>query len=167
MEELMSVKSKFAIALLLLLVIGLPMLVKGPDGRPMMTVNDWLPDGSSLAATEGKAVAAMSSLKALVDVGSPAVSASSQQQRDSHSGMLAADVTGTDGASRAVTTGKMYKWQDDKGRWHFSSQPPPDGRPVSVENLPNVENVMEAPVRERENNSTIRLPAGFGFGGDG
>jgi hypothetical protein len=160
----MSVKSKFAIALLLLLAIGLPMLIKGPDGRPMMTVNDWLPDMSTLAATEGKAVAAMNSLQSMVAPDQLADSTPAQQQA---SGQLAVDVTKADAGSRAVSAGKMYKWQDGNGRWHFSSERPVDGQSVSVENLPDVKNVMEAPVKERDKSSTMNLPGGFSFGGGG
>ena len=58
----------------------------------------------------------------------------------------------------------MYKWQDEQGRWHFSNQKPVTTTQVSMEQLPEVENVMEAPVNKGDNSSSIRLPGGFDLG---
>ena len=38
---------------LLVLGLGLPMYMKGPDGKPMMTLDDWLPSGVSMDSVKG------------------------------------------------------------------------------------------------------------------
>jgi hypothetical protein len=79
-----------------------------------------------------------------------------------------------DSASKAVadspvnlssSSGKMYKWQDENGRWHFSTQKPANQQQISIEALPEVENLMQPPVNEEENSSTIGLP-GIGDAGE-
>ena len=126
----MNLYTKSLLFVLVLLALVAPLFIKGPDGRPMMTLDDWLPDTGGLF--EGGV------------------------ELPSGGEMLKAD---TPGAS--IGQGKMYKWQDEQGRWHFSSEKPEGGVAVSVEELPDIENVMEAPVKESDNNSSISLPGGF------
>jgi hypothetical protein len=116
--------SKLLLALLLLGGFVLPMLITGPDGRPLMTPQDWLPDlGQSKAELQGQLTA-----------------------NDYQAERLAA------------STGKMYKWQDDKGQWHFSEQKPSDAVIIAVEQLPDVENVMDSPSDNTSGSSNIGFP---------
>lgn len=146
----MSFKSKGAVALLVIIALGLPLLIKGPDGRPIMTIDDWIPDVPS-DVLQPLASGFSSSDRAAADAptafGSP-------DQHDDAKGFNAAPVMGK----------KMYKWQDDQGRWHFSNEKPENGELVSEEALPEVENVMEAPVKK--GGGGFVLPGGFSFGAD-
>ena len=119
----MSFKMKFTLVLFVLLTLGLTLLMTGPDGRPLMSLDDWVPDTSQLPALPESAPTTLS-----------------------------------------ASSGKMYKWQDEKGRWHFSYQKPAAMTRVSVEELPEVENVIEAPVNKGDNSSSIRFPGGFNLG---
>lgn len=51
----------------------------------------------------------------------------------------------------------VYKWQDEQGRWHFSSeQPAPaDGAQVERKHLPELENVIPPPSGQRAGSSKI------------
>lgn len=122
----MSMKS-FMRLLLILLVLGalLPLFIRGPDGRPIMSFADWVPNWGASTPS-----ATLSS-----DADAPA--------------RLSSD------------SGKMYKWQDAQGRWHFSEEKPLDQSTAAVESLPDVQNVMDAPVAGRSNSSTIALPEGL------
>lgn len=158
----MNVKHKCTLVLFIVLALGLPMLLKGPDGRPLMTPDDWLPDLSGLA---GQADAASSSLQSLVTT---AVADKPVPPQAEPAG-AAAVPTAALNPVRVAGGGagkKLYKWQDEAGRWHFSNEQPRHAGQVSVEDLPDVENVMEAPVSEGAKRNTISLPGGFGLGGN-
>lgn len=147
----MSFKIKFTLGLFIVLTLVFPLFLKGPDGRPLMTISDWIPDVGGFGLYEVKSVIDISASQ---QVAEPVLTAESQ-------GKL-----GTIAPKRQTGgAGKMYKWQDEQGRWHFSSEQPAQAHRVSVEDLPSVENVMEAPVRDDKNRS-ISLPGGFGFGGN-
>ncbi len=156
----MNSKIKSMLVLLVLMVMGLPLLMKGPDGKPIMTWRDWLPDTSSIPVDKA-------SINQVVDqlqhISAPAETAGgSMPKLESDTGGVTTLQTPT---SFSTGSGKMYKWQDEKGRWHFSNQKPMAASQVSMEELPEVENVMEAPVNKGDNSSSIRLPGGFGLGG--
>jgi len=116
---------KFLLLLLVVLGLGLPMFLKGPDGRPIMTISDWLPETESLRRSVRKLQSTTASL--IPD---------------------AAVVTGSaTGLSRTTLgNGEMYKWQDEHGGWHFSNQKPQIESQLSVEQLPEVKNLISAPV---------------------
>ena len=44
---------------------------------------------------------------------------------------------------RSSTT--LYKWQDEKGRWHVEDSPPPAGTPFEVLDYRHDANLMPAP----------------------
>lgn len=158
----MSFKSKFVIMLLLLLALGLPMLIKGPDGRPIMTVNDWVPELDKLVIDTHAVSDTVESLQsAAKGIGSDRITASAvSADQSAQQGLTEADPNRLSRGS-----GKMYKWQDDSGQWHFSSEKPKTSQQASIEDLPDVENVMEPPVTEDNKSSTIGLPDVFGLGG--
>jgi hypothetical protein len=144
----MSFKSKFTIAFMIVLIIGMPMLLKGPDGRPIMSLDDWVPDIPDVSIPQ-PSLESVDSLTSMIE----------RESDDETS------VAEPEPVVPAVVGNKMYKWQDKNGRWHFSSEKPTDQQQVSVEKLPDVENVMEAPVTQDKKSSTISLPGGFGLSG--
>lgn len=89
---------KLLIKLLFVLVIGAviaPLFIKGPDGQPLMKVTDLVP-AEIIPANLAE------SLNALTG---------------SSSGSHQTPPAGT-------TNGSIYRWQDDKGQWHYSDIPP-------------------------------------------
>lgn len=84
---------KLLIGILIIACIA-PLFIKGPDGEPVMTLDDWsisLPDSVTDLFEDGLPTSALS----------PA---------------------GDDAPEPTTTT--VYKWQDEEGQWHFSNTPP-------------------------------------------
>lgn len=123
----MGFKTKWLLAVVVIIGIIMPMVIKGPDGEPVMDLSDWLPGA----------------------VNDSVQSVSEQFEGEERPVVL---------SSRS---GKMYKWQDEKGVWHFSAEKPVDDQNADIEQLPEVQNVMDAPVESDNDSSTIRLPGGF------
>ena len=130
----MSAYTKLLMLVFITILLVLPMIIKGPDGRPIMTLEDWIPDWHIAPASSNLAVSN----------GSDGLEISDGAQ----SGSL-------------LPANKMYKWQDERGRWHYSNEKPKAGVSATVEDLPQVENVIDAPVTQGDNSSTIRLPGGL------
>lgn len=148
---------KFLAVILLVFAVVIPMFLKGSDGKPLMSLRDWLPGSDRLI---GWAREMGSSIERVVG---------DEDRQESRPGADAGAGQAQSGAdvqnaptSLAPETGKMYKWQDEQGRWHFSSEKPGDHRSVSIENLPEIKNVMETPVEADSDDSMIKLP---GLGG--
>jgi hypothetical protein len=93
------------ILLLLALALAAPMIISGPDGKPIMTVDDWTPDSNMLATVK--------------QIGSKAIQAIEELTNIS---------LGDNVDSRNI----MHKWQDSGGLWHFSDSIPEDSH---VKNL--------------------------------
>ena len=51
----------------------------------------------------------------------------------------------------------VYKWQDEQGRWHFSSEQPADVDRVEREHLPELENVIPPPSDQGAGSSKINF----------
>ena len=87
------------LCLLALLAAGAaPFFLKGPDGRPLMTLDELMPDAST----------------ALDDLERTARDAAERfGDEDDHHGEAASD-------GGAV----VHRWQDENGVWHFSSEAP-------------------------------------------
>jgi Domain of unknown function (DUF4124) len=166
---------KTYIKILLLVVVvfalALPMLMTGADGRPVMGLSDWLPDSAGWKRITGRV---SSLLGQGGDHFDQSVEQLSQQQKSGSSGSVKSNAV--EDARRVAdyansptvlssSSGKMYKWQDERGKWHFSSEKPTEATQVSLEHLPEVENVMEAPVNTGDNSSTIGFPS-FDNAGD-
>ncbi|MBR9805248.1 DUF4124 domain-containing protein [bacterium] len=96
---------KFIVAAVILGGV-LPLLMRGQDGEPVMTVDDWVPDTSKI--TDGLAEAADDAGDAIESVRDalPAVAGTSLAQNSS-----VGEVSGGD---------TIYRWQDEHGVWHFS-----------------------------------------------
>jgi hypothetical protein len=108
--------------LLVLLLIGLllPMWLKDPHGQPIMTPADWTRLPERVAELMGQA------------------------------GRLVEQIPGPEGGesllpgSDSPASTEYYRWQDEKGVWHFSDQPPPGSESEpQAEQLPDVANRME------------------------
>ena len=119
---------KYVRIFLPLLIIGFiaPMLMPGPDGKPIMTIKDWLPDSSTLSNIQKKIIATVNKTSEVVD------------------------------AAPIIVTPKkqMYKWQDKKGGWHFTDNihqvPEYALAQLEKQTVPKVVNTMAAPVVEEE-----------------
>ncbi len=151
---------KWVLVFVVILAVVVPMVLKGPDGRPIMSLNDWMPASGNLVdqlkdvSDQAREHVGLANDQFPVQDGDASVDKSlSSQQLEQSPTVLSS------------SSGKMYKWQDENGKWHFSSQKPMATSGVSVENLPDVENVIDAPVTEGEKSSTIGVP-GLGDAGD-
>ena len=109
--------------LLILLVLGavVPLWLKDPAGRPVMVVEDWLRMPAQLDGLLAKARRALQTLAA---------------------GLESADAV--DAGQQPESDAQYYRWQDERGRWHFSDQPPPDGSAAQLAELPQVRNSLSA-----------------------
>ncbi len=142
----MKIQHKFMLLMLVIMAFGLPMLMKGPDGKPIMTVGDWLPDKDFFDKSVSK----------IKSVSKDVVETATANDGETKQGPLATEDSPTVLAS---SSGKMYKWQDDKGRWHFSNEKPQVKTQVHVEDLPEVKNLLPAPVARQGSSSTIAAPS--------
>ncbi len=90
--------------MIFILVLGLagPFIMKGPDGRPLMTWQDLMPDFSSM---KRKASGVLSDVNETVG----GLSGSSSESEN----------PGDFGKTR------VYRWQDANGNWQYSDTPPP------------------------------------------
>ena len=101
---------KLLIGLLIIACI-LPLFIKGPDGKPIMTLDDWkLEVPTSLS---GLADDAMQEL-------------------------------GPEVGQEVKEPATVYKWQDEKGQWHFSNQPPDVPEGAEEMELTGDINIMDA-----------------------
>lgn len=134
-------------------VVVLPMMIKGGDGKPIMSPEDWFPNGERLIGwvREWK-------------IGADRLFGSSENNNSGAGGQQGVD-DALDPLKDAPTSlspesGKMYKWQDKNGKWHFSSEKPTHRDSVTMESLPDVKNVMEPPVGGGSDDSMIAPTAG-------
>lgn len=143
---------------LLVFAVILPLFIKGGDGRAVMSLQDWIPGGDRLVRWVKET---------FTDVRSQLTEGGENGPGNGESGGGgAADngISSLENAPRSLSpdSGKMYKWQDENGRWHFSSEKPAQYDRVTLENLPDVKNVMEAPVDPDSDDSIMGFP---GLGG--
>jgi hypothetical protein len=134
----MTLFMKLLLMLVLIFAVLLPMMIKGPNGQPIMALEDWLPDSYTLLANLPL------SLTEVVQLGSDEPASRTATQADA--------------IKLSANSGQIYKWQDQQGRWHFSSEKPVLDVNAQLEQLPELENVMEAPVNEGDNSSSLSLP---------
>ena len=110
------------LALLLVVALVLPLWLRGPDGKPLMEMTDWVgmpPQLSQLGAQLGDRLWALAQdIPALISL---------EPTED-----------------LAVPAQEFYRWQDQRGVWHFSDSPPPHRRDLTAEVLPQLSNSMDA-----------------------
>jgi hypothetical protein len=106
--------------LLLVMALILPLWLKGPDGKPLMEIDEWTTLPAEIAGSASELVDKLG---------------------------LASVLPADDAVSNpaAAPSGQYYRWQDAEGQWHFSDQPPEQPEPTLVaEKLPEVQNSMGA-----------------------
>lgn len=143
---------KWLAVFVVIAVVLVPMLLKGPNGESVMRLSDWLPEGVDLDKFIRQPE------PAAVPAGTPATAAADNS-------MLSGEQLQDSPTRFSSGSGKMYKWQDDKGSWHFSSQKPVGEESVMVDSLPDIKNVMQPTVTAGSKSSTIGLP-GIGDAGE-
>lgn len=115
---------KFMIFILVLGLAG-PFIMKGPDGRPLMDLRDFIPDFSSM---KRKATGMINDVNNTV--GDLSEGGSSE-------------AIGDFGKTR------VYRWQDENGQWQYSDTPPPSQNAEKLLINPNV-NIVESTKIERQ-----------------
>jgi hypothetical protein len=100
-----------------ILIIGFvaPMITPGPDGEPLMTWRDWVPDKSSL-------VKLLSFLEGTVEVIDPGGSLSSSVD--------------------LFEKQQIYQWQDEQGHWYFTDNPESAAAHAISKPMPKFKNFM-------------------------
>lgn len=150
---MMKLYIKILLVLVVLFAVVLPLLIKGADDKPIMSGGDWFPNGDRLIGLVrelGQRVGHLMGDEESAAVGSGGTDDPSAGTQP---------VTLSDApTSFKPESGKMYKWQDEQGRWHFSSDKPSDQSTASIEALPDVKNVMDTPVDEEAEESMMGLP---------
>ena len=134
----LSTKILSGVVLLLLLALLAPLFLKGSDGKPIK-LSDWVPNKDRMLGMARQAA------KAGDELATDSMQSLGQLTDTAGSSSMQAEVEAAPDTLKA-SSGKMYKWQDENGRWHFSSQKPMETGNVALEDLPDVENVMDAPV---------------------
>lgn len=133
------------------LVLGLaaPFFIKGPNGQPIFSLQDFKPD---LAEEGRKAKALMEEAKQQVNAGGAKLKASLGQDEDSNA---------------PAVSRTLYKWQDENGTWHYS-QTPPAGQVSETLTVSTNTNIIQAqalpepePVEQtaQQKNKAIDLPS--------
>lgn len=121
-------KWRTVLLLLLLLVLVLPLWLRDPAGRPIMTVADWLETPEWLTS-------AVSAARDVIN---------SPVQPDAPTSGPAAD-------SPAAPGDSYFRWQDEGGVWHFSDQAPAHlAEQLEPEPLPEPANRIGAPPKSAE-----------------
>lgn len=132
----MKIRHKMMFLSLLGLLV-LPMFIVGPNGKPLMSVDDWLPGDISASGVGKKLIKTWNKASDSVQHGT--------------------------GLDLSVDTPKLYKWKDASGHWQFSNEPPPaDVTQVQVQDMPQMGNVMQ-PVTPREQLDADGGGSGPGF----
>lgn len=157
---------KWMLIFVVIFAVAIPMLLKGPDGRPIMSIGDWLPAAADLGQLANRVKSGVGGEQSGQQVGGEQPNTGHRPSAaENNLQTLSRQQLADSPAQLSSTSGKMYKWQDKNGRWHFSSQKPLNQQKVQVQDLPDVENVIDAPVTGGDNSSTIGLPD-FGDAGD-
>jgi len=135
---------KFFIFLALLACTG-PFFIDGPDGKPMLTLENFTGDFSDLS---------------FGDLGFGDIGDSIQGSMTKGTDLTAlADRLPT--PSSAADTIRIYKWQDDDGVWQFASEPPADVAAALVEigsvNILPALASADAPAQD-DNSTTPAIP---------
>jgi hypothetical protein len=108
-------------------VLAIPLFIMGPNGKPVMSVDDWVPDMSGVERV-------INTAKNVAQNGDLASAGGIQAIGES--------ITATAAPEKPK---KLYKWKDKNGVWQFSNTPPPaDVKNAYEQDLPKMNNVMQA-----------------------
>ena len=161
----MKFYTKLLLGIVVLFGAIVPLFLKGPDGQPLMRVSDWLPGGDRLLGKVREVGDKVREVGASLPDAATTITGKATPSDDGAAPGQTAEKAGSAPGSLAADSGKMYKWQDEEGHWHFSTQKPGGVGNASVEALPEVKNVMDAPVEKASDDSMMGLP-GLGNAGD-
>ena len=120
---------------LIFIVFVFPMIMKGPDGKPIMSPGDWLPDKNTLTKLQSQ-VAKMINKTSELATGEKLIV---QPKKE------------------------LFKWQDEKGNWHFTDNihlvPDYAKAQFETEQMPQVVNTMAAPVIKKDSGGATQGPS--------
>ena len=114
--------------LALMAMLAVPMFIKGPNGEPLMSMDDWVPD------TDG--------IKRKIDSFFADVSDTASNMGGGFS-----ESSGSGGKNGGQS---FYKWQDANGQWQYSDKPNPAGQSESVYVNPDANMVSSAGFQPQE-----------------
>jgi hypothetical protein len=136
---------------LLIIAFVVPMIMPGPDGKPIMSIKDWVPDKNTLTKIEDK----------VKEVVNNAVDATVNASSDKIDSISAAE------PNFIEKKNQLYKWKDKNGRWQFTNRfdqvPEYALSQLQAEQMPQVINTMAAPAKAvTETAEASKLPMGGG-----
>jgi len=118
---------------LIMLVFVVPMIMPGPNGKPVMSINDWLPNSASIERVR--------------------TNLQSWWRRTTNTiENTVENKTGVD-IEVAPEPEQLFKWQDANGIWHFTNRADMAGKGAQKQALPTATNTMAPPsvvARERD-----------------
>ncbi|AWF80407.1 hypothetical protein BTJ40_06055 [Microbulbifer sp. A4B17] len=97
---------------LLLVGVVLPMVLPGPDGKPIMSPSDWLPQKPDISAIRETGERAVQSMRKTTQE-----SVSKIEELATSSGLIPQE-------DSARQTSEVFTWKDKDGNWHFSDNVP-------------------------------------------
>lgn len=121
----------FTVKLVVVLLIALlaPMIIPGPDGKPIMSIDDWIPH------------------KLINSIGS---------SLDTAGSMLSGAMENAGDVQEAVSGNAIYRWRDAQGVLHYSDTPVADAEAVElIDNTLEIpaKNFVEHGMVQEENNN--------------
>lgn len=113
---------------LLMLAFVVPMIMPGPNGKPVMSINDWLPNATSIERVRSGVM--------------------------SYWNKLTAGIEKNTGLDVAPEPEQIFKWQDANGSWHFTNRANMASKDAQKQALPTATNTMAPPPTvERDHDS--------------
>jgi len=122
---------------LLVIVFVVPTILPGPNGRPVMTWKDWLPNAASVQHLHGTLLSAWS--------------------------RVAGGIEKTTGLDVAPEPAHIYKWKDANGNWHFTDRADKADSSATHERLPATVNSMAPPPPSASSEQTTSTPSQHSF----
>ncbi len=116
----MKIRLTIMLITLIVMTVVMPMIIPGQDGKPMMTIDDWIPDVTGMKNT------VVDKFKEVLYTANEAVE-------------------GNTGVSVGIERPKLYKWQDENGTWHFSDRADSALTNQTSQMIPKIKNTMGAP----------------------
>ncbi|GAA5441945.1 hypothetical protein Misp06_00106 [Microbulbifer sp. NBRC 101763] len=112
-------KYAYMLAVLLLVGVGLSMILPDPEGKPIMSPSDWLPDQKTIDNVRYQGQRALHT-----------VTSTSQQSAKQLESFVKSSGLISPVQSETPAT-EVFTWQDREGNWHFSDSVP-EGLDTSI-----------------------------------
>lgn len=119
----------FKLVVVLLIALLAPMIIPGPDGKPIMSIDDWIP--RDLLSSIGRSL-------------------------DSARTMFSGAMENASDVQEAVSGDSIYRWRDAQGVLHYSDTPVADAEAVElIDNTLEIpaKNFVEHGMVQGENNN--------------